>query len=94
MPLECFANHADSFSMLTDADLTTQIRLIFSAQMSIEIPDEDIDLLDSGLIDSLTMVDLLAHLESSYGFTVVMEDLDIEFFRSLKSIADYVQRSS
>jgi len=80
--------------MLTDADLTKQIRLIFSSQLSIEIPDDEIDLLDSGLIDSLTMVDLLAHLESNYGFTVVMDDLDIEFFRSLKSIAEYVQRSS
>jgi len=80
--------------MLTDADLTQQIRSIFSIQLSIEIPDEDTDLLDTGLIDSLTMVDLLAHLETSYGFAVVMEDLDVEYFRNMKSIAQYVQRSS
>jgi len=80
--------------MLTDADLTQQIRSIFSTQLSIEIPEMDTDLLDTGLIDSLTMVDLLAHLETGYRFTVVMEELDIEYFRNLNSIAQYVQRSS
>ena len=79
--------------MLIEADLKQQIRAIFSTQLSIELPDYDADLLDTGLIDSLTMVDLLAHLEANYGFTVVMDELDIEYFRDLKSIAQYVQRS-
>jgi len=79
--------------MLIEADLKQQIRAIFSTQLSIELPDDDADLLDTGLIDSLTMVDLLAHLETNYGFTVVMDELDIEYFRDLKSIAQYVQRS-
>lgn len=79
--------------MLTETDVIQQIRSIFSTQLSIEIADEDTDLLDTGLIDSLTMVDLLAHLESNYGFTVVMEELDVEYFRNLKSIARYVQQS-
>ncbi len=79
--------------MLTDTDLVKQIRLIFATELSIEIPEDDTDLLDSGLIDSLTMVDLLAHLENRYGFTVDMDSLDIEFFRTLKSIAAYVQQS-
>ena len=79
--------------MLTETDVIQQIRSIFSTQLSIEIADEDTDLLDTGLIDSLTMVDLLTHLESNYGFTVVMEELDVEYFRNLKSIARYVQQS-
>jgi len=79
--------------MQTETSLIVEIRSIFSTQLSIEIPTLETDLLDTGLIDSLTMVDLLAHLETSYGFTVVMEDLDIEFFRTLKSIAEYVDRS-
>ncbi|MCP4509358.1 MAG: acyl carrier protein [Fuerstiella sp.] len=79
--------------MQTETSLIVEIRSIFSTQLSIEIPTLETDLLDTGLIDSLTMVDLLTHLETSYGFTVVMEDLDIEFFRTLKSIAEYVDRS-
>lgn len=79
--------------MQTETDLIDEIKSIFTTQLLIEIPATDADLLDTGLIDSLTMVDLLTHLESSYGFTVVMEDLDIEYFRTLQSIAEYVHRS-
>jgi acyl carrier protein len=80
--------------MLTDTVLIEQLKSIFSTQLSIEITDECTDLLDAGIIDSLTMVDLLSNLEGRYGFTVVMEELDIEFFRNLQSIAEYVKRAS
>jgi acyl carrier protein len=80
--------------MLTDTVLIEQLKSIFSTELSIEINDECTDLLDAGIIDSLTMVDLLSNLEGRYGFTVVMEELDIEFFRNLQSIAEYVKRAS
>tara|TARA_B110000467_G_C18229469_1_gene427781 strand:+ start:561 stop:806 length:246 start_codon:yes stop_codon:yes gene_type:complete len=79
--------------MKTETNVSHELHSIFSTQLSIEIPTLDTDLLDTGLIDSLTMVDLLTHLENTYGFTVVMEDLDPEYFRTLQTIAEYVQRS-
>ena len=91
--LSGFGKQGEIFVMLIEADLKQQIRAIFSTHLSMELPDDDADLLDTGIIDSLTMVDLLSHLETNYGFTVVMDELDIEYFRDLKSIAQYVQRS-
>ena len=77
---------------LTEANLAKTICRIFADELAIEIPDTESDLVQSGLLDSLTLVDLLVHLERSFGFTVVMDELDLEDFRSVDRIAAYVDR--
>ena len=74
------------------ADVTATICRIFLEHLVIEIPDVEIDLIELGLLDSLTMVDLLVHLEREFGFKVVMDELDMDDFRSVVSIAGYVVR--
>lgn len=54
--------------------------------------DCDVDLLDSGILDSLGFVSLIVQLEQS--FSMRIDDLDthaIEKFRSINSIADFIQ---
>ena len=72
----------------------TPILEIFTSQLAIDVPDIDTDLIDSGLLDSLAMVTLIAQLETDFSFTVAFDQLDIEDFRSVRKIAAYVAKST
>lgn len=55
---------------------------------------DDESLLNAGVIDSVTMLDLITHLESRYGIFVDEEDLIPENFDSITAIVTYVERRS
>jgi acyl carrier protein len=67
-------------------------RLLFD-HLNIEILDPDTDLVESGLLDSLLLVNLIARLEREFGITVSLDDLDLnlEKFRSASRIAAYIE---
>lgn len=47
------------------------------------------DLLVSGLLDSLGVMRLVAHIEQKYGVRIPPEDITIEHFASVDAIAAY-----
>ncbi len=51
---------------------------------------DDESLLEAGVIDSMVMVDLIAHLEKSYGITVHEDDMIPENFDSIDAIVAFV----
>ena len=51
---------------------------------------DDESLLEAGVIDSMSMVDLIAHLEKTYGIVIDEDDMVPENFDSLKAITAYV----
>jgi acyl carrier protein len=55
-----------------------------------EFSDDD-SLLELGIIDSVAMVDLIAHIESSYGITVDEDEMVPENFRSVAAIVRYIE---
>ncbi|NNE91600.1 MAG: D-alanine--poly(phosphoribitol) ligase subunit 2 [Verrucomicrobiales bacterium] len=73
-------------------DLTETIIQIFADHLAIDIDDIELDLIDEGLLDSLAVVDLLLQLEKQLGFTVVMEELDLEDLRTVRRIEALVLR--
>lgn len=52
---------------------------------------DDQSLLAAGVIDSVAMIDLIAHLERAYGIRVAEDDMTPENFDSVAAIARYVQ---
>ena len=60
------------------------------ADEAVEFSDAD-SLLEAGVIDSMTMVDLIAFLEQEYGIAVAEDDMVPENFDSLDAIASYVE---
>ncbi len=50
----------------------------------------DQDLFGSGLVNSLFAMQLVLHIESQYGIVVANEDLDLENFRSLQAIGEFI----
>jgi acyl carrier protein len=70
---------------------TERVHRLFVETLSTQPPSVDADLIDSGLLDSLALVELLFALEREFGLSIPLEELDIETFRTVRSIADYVE---
>lgn len=67
---------------------------MFSTTMNISVPSVSSDLIHEGILDSITLVDLLLNIENNFGFTVSLEDLDFDRLRTIKKIAEYIDEKS
>ena len=76
--------------MTTDNNLISQIHLIFSQKLLLEVESAETDLLETGVLDSMSLVDLLLHLDQQLGFSTPIETLELENFRSIARIAEMV----
>lgn len=55
-----------------------------------EIIDEDLDLLDAGIMDSLTIMFLISELEENLNLHIPMHEVTEESFKSVRSIIKYI----
>jgi acyl carrier protein len=65
-----------------------QVQRLFSERLNLDVPSVDADLIETGMLDSLTFVSLLHELELRFQVRFSMEDLDMERFRSIRRIAE------
>jgi acyl carrier protein len=63
-----------------------QLEEMFREVVNVAVPPEA-DLIESGLIDSLALVELLFAIEQRFGVDLAAEELDIESFRTIDSLA-------
>jgi acyl carrier protein len=73
------------------AELHQRIASVFSGALNVEVPGVDTDLFESGAIDSLAFVELLLHLEREFGVSVSVDDLELENFRTIAHIAEFIR---
>lgn len=52
------------------------------------------DMIDSGLLDSLSLVQLMVELEEEFDIRIEPEELDFEDYRSIKSMTEMITRLS
>ena len=83
-----------SIKTLSDGNelIVQEIRRFFEEDLFMDAPGDDADLIESGLLDSLALVDILLRIEQAFGFQVVMDELNIEDFRTLRNISAYIAR--
>ena len=74
------------------ATLEPRIGALFTEKLQIEVPSPDTDLVETGLLDSLRFVELLAHLEETFDLTVSVDDIEVEHFRTTARIAEFIAR--
>jgi acyl carrier protein len=79
--------------MATDTSTVDRVRLLIEDVLSIEVPDDDNDMIDSGLLDSLALVSLIAGIEQEFQLELPLEDLDVDQFRSVESIVQLLATS-
>ncbi len=70
---------------------TERVHRLLVEALNTQPPSVDADLIESGLLDSLALVELLFALEREFGLSIPLEELDIDTFRSVRTIAGYVE---
>ena len=70
--------------------LRDRLLRLFQDRLNLQVASPAIDLLETGLLDSLTFVQLLFHIEQEFGVTVGPDELEIENFRSVSEIVRFV----
>ena len=76
---------------MSNADrLRERIASWFANDLSLEIPSVDTNLFDTGALDSLAFEQLLLHLEREFGVTTSVDDMDMDHFKSIAQIAEFV----
>ncbi|HWZ27012.1 MAG TPA: acyl carrier protein [Gemmatimonadales bacterium] len=71
-------------------DLEERLAETLAEVLHVDVPSRETDLIRTGRLDSVGLVDLLLRLERTYGVRVEMEDLEIDQFRSLGTITAFV----
>lgn len=80
---------------MNDTDAITQrLFALFAEAFQIEAPAPDLDLIDTGVLDSLQLVELLYRLEREFDTTIAIEDIDLDDLRTLNRIARLVAARS
>ena len=79
---------------MTPADpaVADGVESIFREALSTQVPSHETDLIATGRLDSLALVELLFEIEQRFGVEMAVDALDIEQFRSLERIAAFVSQ--
>jgi methoxymalonate biosynthesis acyl carrier protein len=73
--------------------LRTDIADLFSEQLGLSVPSADADLFETGILDSMSFVELLLQIETAFGLALSLGDIEFENFRSIDRIAEFIARS-
>jgi acyl carrier protein len=74
-------------------EVTDRVQRLFVEALNIHVPTPDTDVIDGGLLDSLKLVELIFALEREFDVSIALENLDIDTFRSVSRIADFVEET-
>lgn len=69
--------------------MVEEITNYINEEIDVLVTQEE-ELLSSGLIDSITIMKLIAHLEETYEIKVPPHDMVIENFNTISSIIEYI----
>jgi len=67
-----------------------QLRVLFLEQFHIDVPSLDTDLLETGMLDSLQLVELLLQIEQVFGLRISIDAIDLDDLRTLSRLARLV----
>lgn len=78
----------------TAADVKEAVRRFILGSIHMADLDDDADLFESGIVNSLFAVQLMTFIERTFGIEVGMDDLDMENFKSLNATTAFVLRKN
>ena len=65
---------------------------LFAEKLNVRVPSEDTDLIETGLIDSLALVELLFEVEREFGVALPLGDLEVDDFRTIRRMGEFVRK--
>lgn len=72
--------------------IVAEVHRILTAELNVDVPSHSEDLIDTGLLDSLTFVELLFLIEQNLGYSIDIESLELDDLRTVERIADTVEK--
>jgi len=78
-------------ALVENESIKGSIRNFISKSVNISNVDENEDLFDSGIVNSLFSIQLVTFVEKTFGINVTVDDLDIDNFKSVNSLNRFVQ---
>jgi len=73
--------------------LQQEIDSIFAGRFDTRIASRDVDLIETGLVDSVRIVELVLELERRFGVSLPFEELEIDDFRTVARLAARIART-
>ena len=62
-------------------------------RLNIDVADVDVDMIETGVLDSIALVTLITAIEEALSCELPLDDFDIENFRSARRITQYLENS-
>ncbi|HEX2197769.1 MAG TPA: phosphopantetheine-binding protein [Burkholderiales bacterium] len=75
------------------ASIIDELSALFDEALHIEVPSPDTDLIDSGLLDSLQLVQLLLQIEERMGKRIALDEVQLDDLRSVSRLAALIAQS-
>jgi acyl carrier protein len=77
--------------MTSRVSIEERVRTILNHRLQVDSADCNEDLFQTGILDSLSFVDMLLGLEEEFSIHVALDTVDLDDFRSVSRISDYIQ---
>lgn len=68
------------------------IRGYIMENVSLPELDDNFDIFDAGIVNSLFAIELMTFLEKEFSIKVTMEDLDMENFKTVNATSNFVRQ--
>lgn len=81
-------------ALSTEAQVRETVRRFILSAITVTGLDDDANLFESGIVNSLFAVQLMTFIEKTYAIEVGMDDLDIENFKSVNATTSFVLRKN
>jgi len=75
-----------------EEDTIREVQALFLDKMAIRVDSVDADLFQTGVFDSMTLVEFILHLEEHFGLRFPMEDLELDSVLSVSKLAGMVTK--
>ena len=76
------------------ASIIDELSALFDEALHIEVPSPDTDLIASGLLDSLQLVQLLLQIEERMGARIPLDEVELDDLRSVSRLAGLIAQRS
>lgn len=79
--------------MMTMVEIEHRLVALIQDRLNLAVPATDTDLIESGFLDSLALVTLIAALEESFACELPLDDFNLDNFRSVDRISEFLRSS-
>jgi D-alanine--poly(phosphoribitol) ligase subunit 2 len=73
------------------SSVVRDVSALFHDPLGIEVPSPECDLIESGLLDSLRLVELLLAIEANLGCRIAIDEIELDDLRSVRRIARLIE---